>query len=149
MRVDGTFGELIARFEMHSLLGGHAGTIRDRILADIALIRHDRNLAHTLTGIFNVSTALNLSDDSMVLWFTRLEKFLDTWKTLGDIVTGNTAGMERTHGELSTRLTDGLSSNNTDCLANLDLSMVSQIAPIALNADTKLRLTVSTLRMDT
>ena len=74
----------------------------------------------------------------MVLRLTCFEQFFDTRKTLGDIVTGNTAGVERTHGELCTRFTDGLSSDDTNCFTDFNFSLVSQVTAIALDADAEL-----------
>ncbi len=139
MRVDRAFGQAVARHEVHALLDVHACTIRDSIFARLTIRRTNRDFAHTLARIFDLSIAFDLRDDGMMLRFARFEKFLDTWKTLSDIVTGNAAGMECTHCELRARLADGLCGNRTDSLANLDLSLISKITAIALDADAKLR----------
>ena len=46
--------------------------------------------------------------------------------------------MERTHGQLCTRLTDGLSGNNTDCLTNLYRLSGSHVGTVAFRADTQM-----------
>lgn len=76
-----------------------------------------RDLAHALARILDLSVAFDLCDDGMMLRLACLEELFDTRKTLGDIVTGNTAGVERTHRELRARLADGLCGNRTDSLA--------------------------------
>ena len=57
----------------------------------------------------------NRSDEGLTLWSTSLEKLLNAWKTTGDStgtrLTGGVLGIER---KLSTWLTDGLCSDNTD-----------------------------------
>src|SRR5690606_14600874 len=47
-----------------------------------------------------------------------------------------TTDVEGTHGQLGTRLTDGLGSNNTHCLTDVDLVTTGQIATVALGANT-------------
>ena len=70
-----------------------------------------------------------------MLRLASLEQLLNTGQTLGNIVsTCNTAGMEGTHGKLSTRFTDGLSGDSTNCFANIHVSAGSQVATIALAA---------------
>ena len=49
--------------------------------------------------------------------------------------TGDTAGMEGTHGQLSTGLTDGLCGDNTDRLAQTDRLAVGHIGNVAACAD--------------
>ena len=63
----------------------------------------------------------NLGNDSRILGTSALEKLLNTGKTLCDILGGSdTAGMEGSHGKLCTGLTDGLSSDDTNSLADID-----------------------------
>ena len=94
-----------------------------------------------LLGIINSGNTLDLSDNSKTLWLSRLEKLLHTRKTLCDITTGNTTGMECTHGQLCTGLTDGLGSNNTDSLTDLNGLTRSHVSAVALSADTIVALT--------
>ena len=72
---------------------------------------------------------------------SRLEKLLDTRKTLCDIVAGNTARMECTHGKLRTRLTDRLRRNNTDSFTYLYWLTGRHIGAVTLRTDTIMRLT--------
>src|SRR5699024_10548598 len=75
-----------------------------------------------------------LCDDRKSLRLSRLEKLLDTGKTLCDIVTGNSSGMGRTHDKLSTRLTDRLRSHNTDSLSDLYNFSGCHVGAVALRA---------------
>ena len=50
-----------------------------------------------------------------------LKQLLNTGKTLGNIVTGNAAGVEGPHGQLGTRLADGLGGNDANRFAQVDL----------------------------
>ena len=139
VRVDRTLSELVTRHEVHALLNVHACAVRDGILARLALARMDRDLAHALARILDLGIAFNLCDDGVMLRLACLEELFDTRKTLGDIVTSDTAGMERTHRELRARLADGLCGNRTDSLADLDLCLVGEVAAVALDADAELR----------
>ena len=47
-----------------------------------------------------------------------------------------TTNMEGTHGQLSSRLTNGLSSNNTYCFTNIDSMAARQIASVTLRTNT-------------
>ena len=54
----------------------------------------------------------------------------------------NTAGMEGTHGQLGTRLTDGLCRDDTDRFAHGNRFAVCQVGAVALRADAILGLAV-------
>lgn len=70
--------------------------------------------------------------------FPCFEQFFDTGKTLGDIVsTGNTAGVEGSHGQLGTRFADGLGSDGADGFAHFHLLGGGQVAAVAGTADPK------------
>ena len=69
--------------------------------------------------------------------FLASKQLLYTGKTLGDIVAGHTAGMEGTHGQLCTRLTDGLCRDDTDGLAHLHRLAGRHVGAVALRADTE------------
>ncbi len=48
---------------------------------------------------------------------------------------GRTTDVERTHGQLCTRLTDRLGSDHTDCLAYVDLMTTRQVTAVAVGTD--------------
>ena len=73
-----------------------------------------------------------------MLGLARLEELLDARETLCDVVTCDTARVESTHGELCARLADGLCGNDADCLADLDLRLIGEVAAVALHADAEL-----------
>ena len=54
---------------------------------------------------------------------------------MGNSGTGNTAGVEGTHGQLCTRFTNGLCRNNTDGFADIHALTGSQVASVALGAN--------------
>src|SRR5262249_45547617 len=55
-----------------------------------------------------LQVAVDLRDDGLALRNPSLEQLLDPRQTLGDVHSGNTAGVERPHGELGSRLTNRL-----------------------------------------
>ena len=101
--------------------------------------------AHCLTTsllcILNVYYTTEFSDDSKTLWLTCLKKLLNSRKTLCDIAAGNTTGMECTHGQLCTRLTDRLGCNNTNCFTNLYRLSGCHVCTVALSTHTNVGLT--------
>ena len=97
-------------------------------------------MLETLLVSLNMGNTVNFGNNSIMLGLTCLKEFFNTRQTLCNILTGNTACVESTHCELSTRLTYGLSSNDTNSLTDFNFRLVSQIPAIALLADTKLTL---------
>src|SRR5690606_10890580 len=59
------------------------------------------------------------------------EELLNTWQTLRNIVSGNAPGMECTHRQLGTRLTNRLGSDNANCFPDFNMSTRRQIAAVA------------------
>ena len=74
----------------------------------------------TLSVFFdNGNCAAVFYDYSYALGLTSFEQFFDSRKTSGYIFGScDTAGVERSHGKLSTRLAYRLSCDDTNCLAN-------------------------------
>ena len=96
--------------------------VRDNDFAFLLLVEH-------------LNDARDLRDDRKTLRLAGFEKLLDTGKTLCDIAAGNTAGVECSHGQLRTGLTDGLSRDDTDGFADLDRLAGSHVGAVALDAD--------------
>ena len=68
-----------------------------------------------------------------LLGLAGLEQLLNTRKTLGNILSRrDTAGVEGTHGQLGTRLTDRLRGDDADRLADVDRLAVGQVGAVAL-----------------
>src|SRR5699024_9328295 len=79
-------------------------------------------------GIVNVNGTGDFGHDGHGLGTAALEEFLNTGKTLGNILGGcDTTGMEGTHGQLSTGLADGLSCNDAYGLTYPDGLAVGQV----------------------
>ena len=89
-----------------------------------------------LSGFDGDNFTVAFADLSKSLRLTSFKKLFNSRKTLSDVSAGNTAGVEGSHGELSTGFTDGLSSDDTYGLADVDLFTCSQVSAVALSADT-------------
>ena len=61
-----------------------------------------------------------LGEDRRALGRAGLEQLDDTRETVGDVLTGDATGVERTHGELRAGLTDRLGGDDADRLAEVD-----------------------------
>ena len=141
MWVNTTLCQLITGFQNSSVQDLDTGSVRNQVSFGDTLIRIGNNDLAFLLGITNLGNTLDFCDNGKSFRFSCLKKLLDTGKTLCDITTGNTTGMECTHGQLCTGLTDGLGSNNTDSLTDLNGLTRSHVSAVALSADTIVALT--------
>ena len=137
MGIDGTLGQRIAGAYMVAVVDLALCTEWNGLLIGLAwVVTGDDDL-----GGLTVGTKLNRTadgaDDCGALGLTRLEYFLNTGKTLSNILCGcNAAGMECTHGELRTGFADSLRGNDTDRFADRDLSAGGAVHAVALAAYT-------------
>src|SRR5207253_808384 len=67
-------------------------------------------------------------------------QLLHARQTRGDVDTRDAASVEGTHGELCTRLTDGLRCDDTNRIANRDESTRTHVPAVAVLADAMARL---------
>ena len=143
LRIQNTFtGDDVAL--LHTVTRHHAGMLGERngvALYDLGtvlvLAGHLDN--DILLGIVLRNDTRDLAHDGHALGTAALEQLFNTGKTLRDIFSRcDTAGMEGTHGQLSTRLADGLCGDNADRLAQTDRLAVCHIGTVAACADTGL-----------
>ena len=139
--IDTAFRQLIACFQHLAVQHLDPGAVRDQIGFGISCLVVRYSNLPLLLGILDLYHAAKLSDDGKTLWLTGLKKLLHTGKTLCDIAAGHAARMERTHGQLRTRLTDGLCRNDSDCLAHLYRLAGSHVGAVTLGAHTHVGLT--------
>ena len=138
MRIDGTFRQFVAGFQFLPVHDLDSGTVRDQVVLALAgLIVGDDDLAFLLR-ILDHGRSAEFRDDREALGFSRLEKLLDTGKTLCDIIAGHAAGMESTHGQLRSGLADGLGRDNTYRFAYLNRFARRHIGAVALRTDSAL-----------
>ena len=92
----------------------------DRIF--LTVITDDDDATYRGIFIVNVNAASGLVHLGFDLRATCFEEFLNTRQTLGNIgCRGRTTGVEGTHRQLGTGLTNRLGSDNTDGLADIHL----------------------------
>ena len=104
------------------------------------LVRNGNDLSRMVVIFPDVGNfTVNLGNNRNTLRSSCFKQFLNSGKTLSDItvLVRNTAGMEVTHCQLSTRFTDSLSSHDTDCFAFFDEVAGCHVSAIALTADTR------------
>ena len=129
---------------LHTVAGHYAGMLGERdgvaldFLCTVPVLAGDLD-DHVLLGVVLRDHTGDLAHDGHALGTAALEQLLNTGQTLCNILGRcDTAGMEGTHGQLSTGLTDGLCGDNTDRLAQTDRLTVCHIGTVAACADTGL-----------
>ena len=135
MGVHATFRQLVAGLQYLAVLYLDTGAVGNQVYLGLAVLACHLNLA-LLLGIQNGNGSSNLRDDCKSLRLSGLKKLLDTGKTLCDISTCDTAAVEGSHGQLCTRLTDRLSSDDTNCLTYLYSFAGCHVRAVALRAHT-------------
>ena len=81
-----------------------------------------------------------LGDLRLTLGLAGLEELDHTRQTVRDVLTGDSTGVERPHGELRARLADRLGGDDADRLADLDDPSGGQVPSVAEAADADLGL---------
>ena len=115
---------------------------RNRICSDFTCLFVSNNNFSLLLSLFNLCKTVDFRKNCNSLRLSGLEEFFNSRKTLSDIVTtGDTAWVEVSHCKLCTRLTDWLSSDNTNCFTNLNCLTCSKVRTVTLRTDTVLALT--------
>ena len=113
-----------------------------------AVVGDDDELAGLL-GVLDPHPAGHLADRSHTLGGARLEQLDDTRQTVGDVLTRDTAGVERAHGQLRAGLADGLRGDDADGLADVDQLAAGQRTAVAGGAGADLASQVRTERTRT
>jgi len=135
MRVQRAIGDGIALLHALAVLNLEADGIRDLILLDLAVISGDRNVAKRgSVGIVDVSHAVDFRNLRHLLGLSCLEQFLDSGKTLRDIVARDAAGVEGSHRQLRTGFADGLRGDDADRFAGVHKLGGCEVHAVALRA---------------
>ena len=100
--------------------------------------RGDLHLLRAVLAADHLDHTVDLADERLAFRDAGLEQLLDAGETLGDVRTarGDTTGVERPHGELRSRLADGLRRDDADRLADLHETTGCEVASVAHPADT-------------
>ncbi len=135
MRVHATFGQLVSGLQFLTIYDFDPRTVWNEIRLRLSIHIVSNDHFSLLFRIAECHFAAKLGDDRQTFRFSRLKKLLDTGKTLCNIVSCHTAGMECTHRKLRTRLTDRLCRDDADCLTDLNRFAGRHVRTVALRAD--------------
>ena len=109
--IQGTIGDGLTLLDDLAVADLQTDGVRHLVDLHLAVIRGNGDVTQSGTvGIVNGNHTGDLGDLGHLLGTAGLEQLFDSGQTLGDIVTCNAAGVEGTHGQLSTGLTDGLAA---------------------------------------
>src|SRR5436305_10075901 len=123
-----------------SLLPSMAASVSTRVVSwNDAAVTDDGDLAERLL-VGDADHARGAGQDGGALRGAGLEQLDDAGQTVGDVLTGDTTGVEGPHGQLRAGLTDGLGGDDADSLTELDLAPGGQRAAVAGAADAVLGL---------
>ena len=136
MWINWSLCKLITSLEYLVIKNSDTWTIRNKICLWLTCLIVCYDNLSLLLVVTELYLSAKLCNDRKSLWLSGLEKLLNSWKTLCDIATGNTTGMECTHGQLCTRFTDWLSCDNTNSFTNLDRLTCCHVRTITFRADT-------------
>jgi len=135
VRAERTAGQLLSLFDMVAVLHDDAGANGDLIHTGLALLGvGDGERHHVLAGFLDRKRAADLAEHGHLLGLARLEKLFDSRQTLRDVVTGDAAAVERTHGQLRAGLADGLRGDDADGFAGIDRLAGSKVHAVAAGA---------------
>ena len=101
-----TFGKFITSLKESTVCDLDSGTVRNKVCFCLTCFRACNDDLTFLLCIFDISNTGKLCDNGKSFRFSCLKKLLNTRKTLCNIITCNTTGVECTHRKLCTRLTD-------------------------------------------
>ncbi len=121
LRIDRTIGQQLTGHDRVAVLHlqfaahrQHGGDFGATVVDDVDL----QSLAVVLADSHNTRCA---SQEGRTAGVACLEQFHDARQTTGDVLARHTTGVERTHRELGSRLSDRLRRNHADCFAEFDL----------------------------
>ena len=138
VRIKRTFGQRVAGIYLLLIANLYSRSERYHIRCGFARLFVHNDYLTLICNLGNANLTRNLRDNGNTLRTSCLKQLLDTGKTLCNIVTCDTAGVEGTHCKLSTRLTDGLCGNNTNRFADVNGCSVRQVVTVALSANANL-----------
>src|SRR5262249_22419962 len=118
-RVEGALVELLPDLDFVAVGDVEAGAQRGRGGLLLGARVGDDHFQR-FVGFFDRRFTRGLGHLGQTLRFTRLEELDDPRQTLRDVLPGDTAGVERTHGQLGARLADRLRGDDADRVADVD-----------------------------
>ena len=127
---------------LHVLAVAHTEvrTTRHRVLELGAVVADDRDDLLALLVLAEPDHSGDVGHQRRALRGAGLEQLDHAGQTVGDVLTRDTTGVERTHRELGSRLTDRLRGDDTDRLAEIGDLAGREHAAVAARAHTRHRL---------
>src|SRR5690606_27239463 len=124
-----TFRQFLSRYNRLSWRDFQAGPVRDGVHFRLRL--PDDFDFPAVPDFPNVlDDAADFGHRGLPFRITGFKQLLHPRQTLRDVVTGHTTAVERPHGQLGPRLTDGLGRDDADGFANFYLRARGQVAAI-------------------
>src|SRR6185295_6938822 len=132
-RALGVAGELGARLDLGTVddAGREVRAHGDRVDLLLTVVGDDREGPLALLVLADAHDARGLREHRGALGRSGLEELDDTRQTVSDVLTRDTTGVERPHGELRTGLTDRLRRDDPDRLALVDELAGGEHRPVA------------------
>ena len=134
--VGAAFGDHGALLDQLALMDAHLAAEYDLMLEVVAGLRvvHLYHIYALVVLIKGHQTAV-MGDDGNTLGLARLKQLLDAGQTLRNVAGGgDTAGVEGSHGQLGTRLTDGLRRDDAHGFTDGDRTVVGKVRAVAAAA---------------
>ena len=133
LRIKLTLSQRLACLDMLAFSDKKLLTTRDlNNVIFLRIITSNDDATNRRILVINVNATSGLAHLCFHLRTTSLKEFLNSWQTLGNISCRcGATGVERTHRELSTGLTNRLRGDNANCFTNIDLLAGGQRATIA------------------
>src|SRR5699024_4032798 len=118
--VSGSFDEGVAGFDLVTVLDLEFGGRRDGVDVLVAVVSDDGDDPSLALVLTDADGSAGGGEGGLALGGASHEELDDPGQTTGDVRSGDTTGVERTHGELGSGFTDGLGGDDADGLTDLD-----------------------------
>jgi hypothetical protein len=137
VRVDRALRQLLADLDGVPVRDRQTGTERNLVLHHVAgLVRHADTPNMLLVVVLDADHAGQLGDLRHPLRVAGLEQLDHAGEAVRDVLTGDPAGVEGSHGELGARLADRLGGDDAHRLADVDQPARGERTPVARLAHT-------------
>ncbi len=140
LRIGRTGSQFLSFFDMVTLFNFKTGTVRNKNLAFFFRFGIGNRRIYGVLYLAECYRSGVLGKNSHNFRMTYFEKLLNSGKTLCDVSASarDTAGVERSHRQLCTGLTDRLCGDNTDRLTDIDGFACRKVFTVASCANTVL-----------
>ena len=121
LRIEVSDVQLLAELDVLAVLDEEGRATKHRVGDGLITVVGGQDEAASPIRVLDGDASGRLRDGRSALRGARLEQLGDARQTLGDVISGcDTTGVEGTHGQLGSGLTDRLGRDDTDGLADVD-----------------------------